>query len=75
MPLDAHLGTHHDVSQQMRRGQALHELVKVLEQAFGPGVRIGHVNWGDSERRRALYMRRAQRAFARSRRNQPPRRA
>ncbi|MET0601851.1 MAG: hypothetical protein ABW167_07665 [Baekduia sp.] len=47
----------------------------VVRNAFGAEVQIGPVNWGDSHRRMLLYNRRHERAYRRSRRNQPPRSA
>lgn len=44
----------------------------MVRDAFGAEVQLGPINWGDSHRRMLLYNRRHERAYQRSRRNQPP---
>ena len=59
----------------MSRRRKLTELIDAAVcEAFGADARVGPINWGDSHRRMLLYNRRHERAFQRSRRNQPARR-
>jgi hypothetical protein len=46
---------------------------KLVRENLGPDAEIGPINWGDGHRRMLLYNRRHERAYQRSRRNQPPR--
>jgi hypothetical protein len=62
------------MSRNGARRDAVAALEDIVHAAFGPDARIDHhINWGDSHRRMLAYNRRHERAYRRSRRNQPPR--
>lgn len=57
----------------MSRAETQRALQRLVAEALGHEYRVVHVNHGDSHRRMLAYLRRCDRAYARSRRNQPPR--
>lgn len=57
---------------QSRRERTVLALEQAISETLGEPVRVAHVNWGDSHRKMLLWNRRFERAYARSRRNQPP---
>jgi hypothetical protein len=58
----------------MSRREAEAVILRAVTEHFDVTA-TAHFNWGDSHRRMLLYNRRHERAFQRSRRNQPPRRS
>lgn len=59
----------------MSRRDVVEALDRAVKAEFGPDAYIGPINWSDGHRRMLLWNRRYDRAYARSRRNQPPREA